>query len=96
MHEIVHGDVLPHVYILMANKTEESYNKLLSELKALEPILTPNTIIVDVERAAINAFRTVFPNSVQRGCFFIFHNVYFDLFNPIICNSCTRVMLNLP
>ena len=96
MHGIVHGDVLPHIYILMANKTEENCNKLLSELKALEPILTPSTIIVDVEGAAINAFSKVFPNSVQRGCFFISRNVYFDLFNPIICNSCTKVMLNLP
>ena len=65
------------VYVLMASKTEESYNKLLSELKALEPTLSPRTNMTDFERAAINAFRAVFPNSDQQGCFFHFSQCLF-------------------
>ena len=77
IHGIVNRDVLPLVYILMANKTEESYNKVLSELKALGPTLSPRTIMTDFERAAINAFRAVFPDSDQQGCFFHFSQCLF-------------------
>ena len=65
IHGVVNGDVLPLIYTLMANKTEERYNKLFSELKALGPTLSPRTIITDFEPAAINAFRAVFPDSHQ-------------------------------
>ena len=77
IHGIVNGNVLPLVYTLMANKTEERYNKLFSELKALGPTLSPRTIMTDFERAAINAFRAVFPDSDQQGCFFLFSQCLF-------------------
>ncbi|XP_068234292.1 uncharacterized protein [Palaemon carinicauda] len=72
IHGNVNDDVLPLVFILMANKTEESYNKLLSELKGLEPTLSPSKIMTDFEPAAINAFKAAFPNSDKKGCFFHF------------------------
>ena len=77
MHDIVNGDVLPLVCTLMANKTEKRYSKLFSELKALGPTLSPRTIMTDFERAAINAFRAVFPDSDQQGCFFHFSQCLF-------------------
>ena len=77
VNSIINGEVLPLVYILMANKTEESYKKLFLKLKSLEPTLSPNTIMTDFERAAINAFRTVFPNSDVRSCFFHFSQCIF-------------------
>ena len=77
IHSIVNGNVLPLVYTLMANKTEKCYNKLFSELKALGPTLSPRTIMTDFECAAINAFRAVFPDSDQQGCFFHFSQCLF-------------------
>ena len=62
----------------MANKTEEHYNKLFSELKALGPTLSPRTIMTDFECAAINAFRAVFPDSDQQSCFFHFSQCLFQ------------------
>ena len=61
----------------MANKTEERYNKLFSELKALGPTFSPRTIMTDFERATINAFRAVFTDSDQQGCFFHFSQCLF-------------------
>ena len=83
-HGIVNGDVLPLVYTLMANETEEHYNKLFSELKALGPTLSPRTIMTDFEHAAINAFKAVFPDSDQQGCFFHFSQC---LFQSILSNG---------
>ena len=77
IHGIVNGDVLPLVYTSMANKTEERYNKLFSELKALGPTLLPRTIMTDFECAAINAFRAVFPDSDQQGYYFHFSQCLF-------------------
>ena len=77
IHGIVNGDVLPLVYTLMADKTEERYNKLFSEPKALGPTLSPRRIITDFERAAINTFGAVFPDSDQQGCFFHFSQCLF-------------------
>ena len=62
IHGIMNGDVLPLVYVLMAKQTQESYEKLLLELQILEPTLSPSQIMTDFECAAINAFRSVFPN----------------------------------
>ena len=73
----MNGDVLPLVYILMANKTKERYNKLFSDLKPLGPTLSPRTIMTDFERAAINAFRAIFPDSDQQNCFFHFSQCLF-------------------
>lgn len=72
IHGIVSGGILPLVYVLMAKKTQESYNRVLLQLKSMEPSLSPSAIMTDFERASINAFRRVFPNSDQRGCFFHF------------------------
>jgi hypothetical protein len=42
----------------------------LKALIELKPNLQPISIMTDFEKSAINAFREVFPNSNQRGCFF--------------------------
>ena len=77
IHGVVHGVVLPLVYALMASRTEDRYTRLFAELKSLEPTLSPDTILTDFERAAINAFKENFPNSSQKGCFFHFSQSIF-------------------
>lgn len=54
----------------MSRKTERAYtahfNKILSIIQQWQPL----TIIVDFEKAAIAAIRTMFPNTTIRGCWF--------------------------
>lgn len=58
------------MFALLPNKQADTYIKLLSELKILQQGLNPETIMTDFELAAINCFRTEFPQASQRGCFF--------------------------
>ena len=73
---IIHGQfrelILPLVYVLMPNRTQASYVRVLTALKNLKPTLAPTTIMSDFEQASINAFHAEFPAARQRGCFFHF------------------------
>jgi hypothetical protein len=67
---IIHGGQnLPMVYILFGNKTEASYNIAFAELKKRIPN-DPANIVVDFEKAPINAFKRHFRRSRMRGCLF--------------------------
>jgi hypothetical protein len=58
----------------MTSKTEESYKQLFQELIDLGEEagqnLSPPIILTDFEQAAINASRSEFPESINKGCFF--------------------------
>src|ERR1051325_1749094 len=58
------------VFCLLTNKTAETYERLLTELKKLIPLAAPQSILVDFEKAAINSFSTAFPSASVRGCYF--------------------------
>ena len=63
------GVIFPCIYALLPNKTEAIYDKLFKKLLEIEPLLNPLTIMVDFEKAAINALEENFI-SVITGCFF--------------------------
>ena len=70
------GYIIPCIYALMTNKSEIAYRKLFSKLVELEPELNPTRIMVDFEKAAINALEDQFI-SVISGCFFhLSQNLY--------------------
>jgi len=60
------------VYALLLDKTQQTYTYLLSTLKTIEPGLKPETIMIDFEEAAINAFEAEFPSADLKGCYFHF------------------------
>ena len=67
---------IPCIYALLSNKTELAYRKLLLKLLELKPALNPLCIMIDFEKAALNAFENTFL-SVVSGCFFhISQNIY--------------------
>lgn len=72
IHAVRQNNVIPLVFALLPDKTEMSYTRMLEALKNLRPSLNPKSIMTDFERAAKNAFRKVFPNAEQAGCFFHF------------------------
>lgn len=63
---------LPLVYVLTCKKDMPTYETILSVLKETEPRLNPQYIMVDFERATMNAIRLVFPDAKISGCFFHF------------------------
>lgn len=63
---------IPLVYALLPSKTEECYIRFLRALKNLEHAVNPSTIMIDFERAMVNAITVEFPAAIHRGCFFHF------------------------
>ena len=58
------------IYCLLTNKTRESYNRLIDELKKLIPTAAPTVILTDFEAAAMRAFSEGYPGASVRGCYF--------------------------
>jgi len=71
IHSIKDYYALPLVYILLVNKTENTYFKMLQEVRNLiSGSIDVDIIITDFEIAAIKAFARNFPTSLHKCCFF--------------------------
>jgi len=58
------------LYCLLTSKTAVTYERVLDELRRLVPLAAPRKILVDFERAAMNAFATAYPDAHITGCYF--------------------------
>ncbi|ODM88747.1 hypothetical protein Ocin01_17935 [Orchesella cincta] len=72
IHVARFNKVIPTMYALLPNRLESTYVKMLNALKELVPNLKPVSVTTDYEKAAKNAFKSVFPNATQSGCLFHF------------------------
>jgi len=72
IHSYKSDCVVPLVYILMTNRTKNSYIEVLRQLLILNQQLNPLSIRIDFEQPFISAFDEIFPNAVIKGCFFHF------------------------
>ena len=70
IHAVKYSNVIPTVFVLMSDRNTTSYVRILTELNKLNPNLKPLTVMTDFEHAALLAFKTVYPNTEQRGCLF--------------------------
>src|ERR1700761_3338239 len=70
IHALLDLRALPMVYVLLADKTEASYFRVLDNLKNLQPALNPVSIMSDFEKANQNAFERAFPSIAIAGCLF--------------------------
>ena len=70
IHAIKDDYLFACVYILLANKTKETYIKAFRILKDKRPDLEPETVTTDFEKAAIDALKIVFDKVQPQGCFF--------------------------
>ena len=76
IHAEFEGLVIPCVYALLSNKEESTYDTAFRKLLEIEPALNPQSIMVDFEKAAINALENNFI-SVISACFFhLSQNIY--------------------
>ena len=70
IHAVKYYNVIPTVFVLMPNRTEDTYKRVFNAMKSLNQSLQPSTIMTDFEQSALKASHTAFPSAVQRGCFF--------------------------
>ena len=69
---VQYSNVLPSIFALLPNKTEEIYIRLFKKILDLRPELNPTSIMLDYEQATINAVKKIFPQTEINGCFFHF------------------------
>lgn len=54
----------------MPDKKEDTYKQLFEIIKELNPRDIPDTMMIDYDKAAINAVQSEFPNISISRCFF--------------------------
>lgn len=69
-HAKVGNSYPPCIYFLLQKKDVRTYNRMFGILKELMPDLMPETVLVDFEKAAMNAAQAAFPTSQLKGCYF--------------------------
>ena len=71
------GQIIPCFYCLLLNKTQETYRRLWTELKTIIPTGDPSLVMMDFEKAAINAVQDVYPDANIQGCLYhLSQNIY--------------------
>ncbi|KAF2904597.1 hypothetical protein ILUMI_01578 [Ignelater luminosus] len=77
IHEYRNGNSFPLLSCLTPNRTTTTYNRVLASFKAKEPLLNPQFIMSNFEKAFINAFEIAFPRVEQKRCYFYFSQATF-------------------
>ena len=67
------GHLLPSLFILLSNKSENIYGRMWEQIKILCPNACPSHLIVDFELAAINSFSLNFPRTQNKRMFLSFN-----------------------
>ena len=67
---IQHGHLLPSLFVLLPNKSQATYMRIWQQVKVLCPNSQPTQMIMDFEKAAINSFEQVWPDTFIKGCVF--------------------------
>ena len=69
-HAKVGNSYPPCIYILLQKKNLDTYNRMFEIMKLLVPNLVPQKVLVDFEKACMNAVRIAFPHAEVKGCYF--------------------------
>ncbi|KAJ2937596.1 hypothetical protein O0L34_g19077 [Tuta absoluta] len=84
----IHGDVspedttddtnvVPMVYVLLANKEKETYKTMFTKIKEALPDFNPEKFILDFEISTILAINDVFPQANIHGCYVHFQRAVY-------------------
>uniref|UniRef100_A0A5S6QZX5 MULE domain-containing protein n=1 Tax=Trichuris muris TaxID=70415 RepID=A0A5S6QZX5_TRIMR len=85
------GFVFPLLYALLPNKQEPTYSRMFRAIRDMWPQLSPESISMDFEMAAINAAVATFPSARIFGCFFhLVRNLYKQLNHQSLLTRCRR------
>lgn len=70
IHSIINTSVVPLVYVLLPDKTEDTYHRMFIALNSIMPNLKPKLFMLDFEKGAMNAVINIYPDTKIKGCFF--------------------------
>ena len=70
LHGLFGATTVPLVIGFTSNKTEESYGRIYSKIKEAVPEFSPDSMLLDMENANINAIRRHFPAAEVKICLF--------------------------
>jgi hypothetical protein len=70
VHGLQDGRHVVGMYALLPDKREATYERMLRHLNGLINGAGPTSVMVDFERAAINAISRVYPAAEKKGCLF--------------------------
>lgn len=70
VHGLRNGHNVIGCYALLSNKRAETYTEFLQQVRQLTNDADPASIMIDFERACINAIDEVFPQANVIGCLF--------------------------
>lgn len=70
IHALVDNKAIPILFVLLQDKRYESYIRMLNKIKELKQNLSPHSILIDFEQAAIKAINHSFPDIDVVGCNF--------------------------
>ena len=69
------GHLLPSLFVLLPNKTEATYRRMWDQIRLLCPLAQPREMLLDFEKAAINSFEEMWPDTLVK-CFHLTQNVW--------------------
>ena len=89
------------MHIVMDSKTHEDYKTVINIAKNLMNGANFNTIISDIESGLKRAIGEIFPNSIQKGCYFHYCNCIKRKFKKLYGDNneikdIKKIFLNLP
>lgn len=70
VHSLINNKAVPLVYVLLCDKTEETYRRVFDKIKEITHSVKPLSIMSDFEKACQNAIRSSYPESQLVGCLF--------------------------
>ena len=72
IHALYKGHVFPVAFILLPSKSQQIYQKMTNEILQIAPAWQSQRVMMDFEKATINAFKRIFRTVELSGCYFHF------------------------
>ena len=70
IHALYRDHVLPVLFVLLPGKSGQIYEKMMNNIMQLVPGWSPQRMMMDFEKAAMNMVSGRFPRIEMSGCFF--------------------------
>jgi len=70
IHALVDRRAMPMMYVLLQSKSQADYERVFRKLLQSRNTLAPSSILLDFERATLQACAAVFPHVTLTGCLF--------------------------
>ena len=72
IHVLHRSHVIPVAFILLPSNSQQIYQKMTNEILQIAPAWQSQRVMMDFEKATINAFQRIFRTVELSGCYFHF------------------------